>query len=116
MDKSDTSRRPRREDFQQALRSMDTYIDVTVDDLMALAERAEQIASRNATESLGITKVMSQPVRTVQASTSLAEAAHLMVTERVSGLPVVDDSGHLVGTKKKQQNKKKKGKIGRAHV
>ena len=97
MDNPDNSRRPRRADFQQALRSMDTYIDVTVDDLMALAERAEQIASRNAAESLGITQVMSQPVRTVHPNTSLAEAAHLMVTERVSGLPVVDDSGHLVG-------------------
>ena len=40
---------------------------------------------------------MSQPVRTVHPQTPLADAAHLMVTERISGLPVVDDAGALVG-------------------
>ena len=29
--------RPRRADYQQALNSMDTFIDITVDDLMALS-------------------------------------------------------------------------------
>jgi CBS domain-containing membrane protein len=88
---------PNRTDFQQALQSMDTYMDITVDDLMTLAQRAEQIASRRSTSAIGVSQVMSQPVRTVHPRTPLAEAAHLMVTERISGLPVVDDAGQLVG-------------------
>jgi len=93
----DHTKRPRRADFQLALQSMDTFIDITVDDLMALTQRAEQLASRRATEATGVARVMSQPVRTVQPHTPLSEAAHLMVSERISGLPVVDDAGHLVG-------------------
>ena len=97
MSTSDEPKRPGRTEFQQALQSMDTYIDITVDDLMALTQRAEQFASRRATEAIGVRRVMSQPVRTVHPQTPLTDAAHLMVSERISGLPVVDDAGHLVG-------------------
>jgi CBS domain-containing membrane protein len=64
---------------------------------MTLAQRAEQIASRRTTRAIGVSQAMSQPVRTVHPQTPLADAAHLMVTERISGLPVVDDAGALVG-------------------
>ena len=97
MSTSHEPKRPGRNDFQQALQSMDTYIDITVDDLMALTQRAEQFASRRATEGIGVRRVMSQPVHTVHPQTPLTDAAHLMVTERISGLPVVDDGGRLVG-------------------
>jgi CBS domain-containing membrane protein len=88
---------PSRTDFQQALQSMGTYTDITVDDLMTLAQRAEQFASRRKTSAIGVSQVMNQPVRTVHPQTPLAEAAHLMVSERISGLPVVDNAGALVG-------------------
>lgn len=91
------SRNLHREDYIQALKSMDTFIDVTVDDLMALNERAEQFASRRATRSIGITRVMTQPVHTVHSNTPMTRAAHLMVTNRISGLPVVDDNECLTG-------------------
>lgn len=96
-DPHDKTGRPRRADFQQALQSMDTYIDITVDDLMALTQRAEQFASRRATEAVAVAQVMTRPARTVHPHTSLTEAAHLMVSERISGLPVVDDDNRLVG-------------------
>lgn len=90
-------KQPSRDDYQQAIQSLDTYIDITVDDLMELTERAQLIANRRATAAVSITQVMSQPVRTVRPDTPLAEAAHLMVSERISGLPVVDTEGHMVG-------------------
>lgn len=91
------SKQPSRDDYQQAIQSLDTYIDITVDDLMELTQRAQLIASRRATEAISITQVMSQPVHTVHPDTPLAEAAHLMVSERISGLPVVNNEGHMVG-------------------
>lgn len=98
MNNPDTpNKRPRRAEFQQALKSMDTYIDITVDDLMTLAQRAEQLASRRDTETIRITQVMAKPVHCVHPSTSLSEAAHTMVTQKISGLPVVDDNQRLVG-------------------
>lgn len=97
MSDSHEPKRPGREDFQKALQSMGTYIDITVDDLMSLTQRAEQLANRRTTEAIGVSRVMSQPVRTVHPQTPLTEAAHLMVNERISGLPVVDDDSRLVG-------------------
>lgn len=97
MSNSHEPKRPGRTDFQQALNSMDTFIDITVDDLMSLTQRAEQLANRRTTEAIGVSRVMSQPVRTVHPQTPLTVAAHLMVSERISSLPVVDDAGHLVG-------------------
>lgn len=91
------AKQPSRDDYQQAIQSLDTYIDITVDDLMELTQRAQLIAKRRATEAISITQVMSQPVRTVHPDTPLAEAAHLMVSERISGLPVVDNEGRMVG-------------------
>ena len=91
------TKRPRRADFQQALKSMDTYMDITVDDLMTLSQRAEQLANRRASEAIHVSHIMSQPVSSVHPQTPLSEAAHLMVTQRISGLPVVDDAGQLVG-------------------
>lgn len=76
---------------------MDTFIDVGVDDLMALADRAHHFAGQRATELLKISRIMSRPVRVVHPDTSMSEAAHLMITERISGLPVVDENAKLVG-------------------
>ncbi len=88
---------PGRTDFQQALESMGTYTDVSAGDVMTLAQRAEHFAIRRTIETIGVDQVMTQPARTVHPQTSLADVAHLMVSEHISGLPVVDDTGRLVG-------------------
>lgn len=95
--RKDDTKRLHRTDFQQALQSMGTYMDVSVDDLMTIAQRAEQFANIRVTETMDITRVMSKPVHTVHPQAPLSEAAHIMVSERISGLPVVDDNEHLVG-------------------
>jgi CBS domain-containing protein len=41
--------------------------------------------------------VMTQPVVTVPMDASIFEAVRLMLQHKISGLPVVDRSGHLVG-------------------
>jgi CBS domain-containing membrane protein len=86
-----------REDYERALRSMDTFMDIAVDDLMTLAERARYFAGQRATESLKVSRIMSHPVRMVREQTTMSDAAHLMVTQRISGLPVVDDDDRLAG-------------------
>jgi CBS domain-containing membrane protein len=90
-------RRPQRADYERALRSMDTFLDISVTDLMTLAQRAEHFAAQRAAGSLRAARVMSHPVRVVHPQTPMAEAAHLLVSERISGLPVVDDDDRLVG-------------------
>lgn len=88
---------PRREDYKRALQSMNTFMDVEVDDLMLLAERAHHFARQREAERLHVSRIMSSPVRVVHTQTTMSEAAHLMVTERISGLPVTDQHERLVG-------------------
>jgi CBS-domain-containing membrane protein len=86
-----------REDYERALQSMDTFMDIEVNDLMTLAERAQYFAGQRATESVKVSRIMSHPVQVVREQTTMSDAAHLMVTQRISGLPVVDSGERLVG-------------------
>ena len=94
---SPKNKRPRLEDYQRALESMGTLIDISSEDLMELSERAVQFASQHTREKVPVRQVMSQTVHVVEPQMTLAEAAHIMVTKRISGIPVVDQSQHLVG-------------------
>lgn len=84
-------------DFAMAIQDMGTFVDVSVDDLMQLYQMAEKHARVRNRESVLVEKLMSHPVITIQPDHSLAEAAHLLVTNKISGLPVVDDDNTLVG-------------------
>lgn len=64
---------------------------------MELYARTEKYATRCMTDQLPIRELMSKPVAIIHYSCSLAEAAHMMVSRRISGLPVVDDLKRLVG-------------------
>ena len=46
---------------------------------------------------LTVADVMTQPVLSVQAETSLQDAVQLISDHHISGLPVVDGSGALIG-------------------
>ena len=86
-----------REDFANALKEMDTFMDVTVDDLLELNSKAAKYARVRKTENLRIENLMTRSVTTVTADTLLSDAAHLLVTNRISGLPVVDARQRLIG-------------------
>lgn len=86
-----------RDDFVNALKEMNTFMDVTVDDLLELNRKAAKYARVRRTESLRIENLMTRDLVTVTPDTSLAEAAHLLVTRRISGLPVVDAEQRLIG-------------------
>ncbi|MFN2309435.1 MAG: CBS domain-containing protein [Gammaproteobacteria bacterium] len=86
-----------RDDFVNALKEMDTFMDISVDDLLEINSKAAKYARHRKTEGLVIANLMSRDVVTVSPDTSLADAAHLLMTHRISGLPVVDDKRHLLG-------------------
>ncbi|HLO34794.1 MAG TPA: CBS domain-containing protein [Candidatus Deferrimicrobium sp.] len=46
---------------------------------------------------LTVRDVMSRPALTVQPDTPLKDVARLLIKHRISGLPVVDDAGHILG-------------------
>lgn len=91
------SKRPTIDDYERALESMGSYVDVDAGDVMVLAERAEQFARQRTSESLDAARIMTSPVRVVRPDTRMSQAAHLMVGERIGALVVVDEAERLVG-------------------
>lgn len=87
----------RREDFQNALKDLDSFIDVTLEDLMQINHMAQKHAQLRQAEQLLVRDIMTRDVATVSADTSLRDAARILLELRISGLPVVDVQHKLVG-------------------
>lgn len=87
----------RREDFQNALKDMDTYIDVTVEDLLMIAKTAQKHAQLREAETLSVNEIMTAGVKTVQPDTTVKDAARLLLDQKISGLPVISSENKLVG-------------------
>jgi len=86
-----------REDFERALSDMGHVVDVSVNDLVEVTAKAREHARLRQREGILIRDLMSQPVKTIAPDTTLAAAAEQMLTQRISGLPVVDDANRLIG-------------------
>jgi len=86
-----------REDFKQALKEVDSYIDVTLEDLMKINHIAQKHAQLRRAEQLMVRDIMTRDVATVTPDTTLRDAARQLLELRISGLPVVDDRGSLAG-------------------
>ncbi|HEY9050602.1 MAG TPA: CBS domain-containing protein [Gammaproteobacteria bacterium] len=87
----------RREDFQNALKELDSYIDVTLEDLMHINRTAQKHAQLRQAENLMIRDIMTTDVATVRPDTPLRDAARILLELRISGLPVVDENNVPVG-------------------
>jgi len=86
-----------REDLINALKEVDTYLDITVDDLMNVYDRASKYSRLRVRGNHIVAEIMSHPVVTVLPDFSLAETAHLLVRHRISSVPVVDEQEQLIG-------------------
>lgn len=86
-----------REDFINALKEVDTYVDITPEDLMHLNQIAQKQAELRKAEQAIIRDIMTTDVATVTPDTPLRDAARMLLELRISGLPVVNESNKLVG-------------------
>jgi CBS domain-containing membrane protein len=85
------------QDFKHALQELDSYIDVTLEDLMQIHRMAEKHAQLRQTEQLRVRDIMTREVASVHPETTLREAARKLLELRISGLPVTDANNKLVG-------------------
>jgi CBS domain-containing membrane protein len=86
----------RHEDIQHALEQLDTYLDISEDDLVRIYDLATSHAhQRHERRNCG--EIMSAPAISVEFSTELNEAWGLMQASHLHGLPVVDRSQRVIG-------------------
>jgi len=85
------------QDFKHALQELDSYIDVSLEDLMHIHHLAEKYAQLRLAEQLKVRDIMTSEVASVHPDTSLRDAARMLLELRISGLPVVDADNKLAG-------------------
>lgn len=86
-----------KEDLREALREMGAYVDVTEEDLEKIYEIAARIARDRCAHSWLAREVMTADVVSVKPDADVYEAGRLLIRNRISGMPVVDDGNHVVG-------------------
>lgn len=86
-----------REDVRAALSEMKTYVDVTEEDLVRIYEIALRHARQRLAAKIPVRQVMTKQVVAVGSDTDLEKAVRLLSEHKISGMPVVDDGGRVVG-------------------
>jgi len=85
------------DDFREALKEFGTYVDITEEDLKRLYEIAVKIAKERCIHSWLASEIMTRDVVSVKRDTDIHEAGKLLIKNRISGMPVVDNDNHVVG-------------------
>ena len=85
------------EDLRDSLREMKTYVDITEDDLKKIYDIALRHAQARIASQVPAKEVMTKNVVSIKGDTDLHEAARILSENRISGMPVVNDTNHVVG-------------------
>ena len=85
------------QDVIEAMKRIPGYIDITPGDFKEIYQTAYSLAITRLFTSLTAANIMSKPVLFVEQKMALVEAAHLLAEQQISGGPVVDHDGRVVG-------------------
>ena len=85
------------EDLRAALKEMKTYMDITEDDLKKIYVIASRHAEQRVARRIFVRDVMTRNVIKVREDADINEVATLLSENRISGLPVVDGQGRVIG-------------------
>lgn len=85
------------DDVYEAMKDIQGYLDITPGDFKEVYLKAYQHALQRLTRSVKVSEVMTREVATVSPETPLKTVAEIMSGRRVSGLPVIDLQGKVVG-------------------
>jgi CBS domain-containing membrane protein len=85
------------EDFREALKEFGTYVDITEDDLKKLYEIAVKISRERCVHAWLAEEIMSRDVVSVKGDTDIHEAGRILIRNKISGMPVVDNENRVVG-------------------
>jgi CBS domain-containing membrane protein len=84
-------------DLQYALKNMDTFMDVSLEDLGKLLTAAEKNSFQRFKGNITCADIMVKNVLTVEYGTEVEEAWHIMHKNHLKALPVIDRSRRVIG-------------------
>jgi CBS domain-containing membrane protein len=85
------------DDVYEAMKDISGYLDITPGDFKEVYLKAYQHALQRLTQSVSVKEVMTRNVATVAPETPLRAVAEVMSQRKVSGVPVIDADGKVVG-------------------
>lgn len=86
-----------RDDLQYAINELNTYLDITIDDLLEVYSRARHHAQLRQIESHPLTSYINLEVFVAYPDEAILTAARRFVEHHISTLPVVDNDDRLLG-------------------
>ena len=85
------------EDIYEAMKSIPGYLDITPGDFKEVYQLAYRHALERLSRAVTAREIMTREVVVVRPDTTLAEVAEIMGMKGISGVPVVDPNGKVVG-------------------
>jgi CBS domain-containing membrane protein len=85
------------EDVYEAMKEIAGYLDITPGDFAEVYRKAHNQAIIRLTRSIKAADVMTGDVISVQAKAPLSEVAEIMAQNRISGVPVLDETRSVIG-------------------
>jgi CBS domain-containing protein len=85
------------QDVIEAMKTIHGYIDITPGDFKEVYQAAYTLAVQRLLTSLKAADLMTKKVQLVDQEMALVEAAALLAEKQISGAPVVDGQGKIVG-------------------
>jgi CBS domain-containing protein len=85
------------DDIYDAMKDISGYLDITPGDFKEVYLKAYRHAVLRLTRSVRVIEVMTNDVAAVSGDTPLADVAELMAARKVSGVPVIDGDGKVIG-------------------
>jgi CBS domain-containing membrane protein len=85
------------QDILAAMKEIQGYIDISPGDFKEVFQVAYRHAFKRIMNSLKAADIMTRPVNVVEINMDLMQAATFLAEKRISGAPVVDSDGRIVG-------------------
>jgi CBS-domain-containing membrane protein len=85
------------EDIVKAMKEIPGYIDITPGDFKEIYQAAFALAIKRLLNSLRAANIMTSSVLSIDRGMDLVQAAALLADKQISGAPVVDREGRIVG-------------------
>ena len=85
------------DDIYEAMKDISGYLDITPGDFKEVYLKAYRHAVLRLTRSVRVIEVMTKDVAAVSGDTPLEDVAEIMAARKVSGVPVIDGDGMVIG-------------------
>jgi CBS domain-containing membrane protein len=85
------------EDVIEAMKAIQGYLDITPGDFKEVYQAAYALAVKRLLNTLKAADLMAQPVQTIHQEMELVKAAAMLAEKNISGAPVVDHEGKIIG-------------------